>query len=97
MADSLYALREAQNDLKFDQLALTLQQFRTTVDRDIHGQITSEQLLLDQLNENFLNMMEKVKRSGGNLRTVMSRNASLSRVVFVILGIFIVIWLLYHL
>lgn len=89
---NLYGHREEQNNQRFDQLAQTLQQFRTTVDNDIHGAIQLEMLTLDLLNDNFSQLWTKVKRTSGDLRTVMNRNASLSRIVFVILLIFFLLW-----
>lgn len=69
---NLYGHREEQNNQRFDQLAQTLHQFRTTVDNDIHGGIQQEMLTLDLLNDNFAQLWTKVKRSSGDLRTVMS-------------------------
>lgn len=89
---NLYGHREEQNNQRFDQLAQTLHQFRTTVDNDIHGGIQQEMLTLDLLNDNFAQLWTKVKRSSGDLRTVMSRNASLTKIVFLILVFFFVIW-----
>ncbi|EEQ41286.1 hypothetical protein EJF18_70182 [Clavispora lusitaniae] len=89
---NLYGHREEQNNQRFDQLAQTLHQFRTTVDNDIHGGIQQEMSTLDLLNDNFAQLWTKVKRSSGDLRTVMSRNASLTKIVFLILVFFFVIW-----
>lgn len=89
---NLYGHREEQNNQRFDQLAQTLHQFRTTVDNDIHGGIQQEMLTLDLLNDNFAQLWTKVKRSSGDLRTVMNRNASLTKIVFLILVFFFVIW-----
>lgn len=89
---NLYSHREEQNNQRFDQLAQTLHQFRTTVDNDIHGGIQQEMLTLDLLNDNFAQLWSKVKRSSGDLRTVMNRNASLTKIVFTILVFFFVIW-----
>ncbi|CUM68471.1 uncharacterized protein PRCAT00006196001 [Priceomyces carsonii] len=97
MTDSLYALREQLNNQRFDQLAQTLHQFRSTVDNDIHGAILLENLIIDSLNDNFGQMMQQVRRTGGDLRNVLRRNASLSKVVGVILIGFIVLWMLYKL
>lgn len=94
MSDSLYSLREEQNNQSFDRLALTLHQFRTTVNNDIHGAIQQENLILDALNDNFSQLSQSVRRTSGSLRTVMTRNASLSKVVGIILVGFIVIWML---
>ena len=94
MSDSTYANREQENNQRFNQLALTLQQFRTTVDNDIHGQIRNENLILDGLGENFSLAMEQVQRTGGELRSVMNRNASLTRIIGMILLGFFVIWML---
>lgn len=89
---NLYNHREEQNNQRFDQLAQTLHQFRTTVDNDIHGGIRQEMLTLDLLNDNFAQLWSKVKRSSGDLQTVMNRNASLTKIVFTILVFFFVIW-----
>lgn len=89
---NLYGHREEQNNQRFDQLAQTLQQFRTTVDNDIHGAVQLEMLTLDLLNDNFSQLWTKVKRTSGDLRAVMNRNASLSRIVFIILLIFFLLW-----
>lgn len=91
---NLYAHREEQNNQRFDQLAQTLHQFRTVVNDDIHGSIQQENLLLDSLNDNFSQAWVKVKRTSGDLRTVMNRNASLTRIVGIILLGFAVIWTL---
>lgn len=91
---NLYAHREEQNNQRFDQLAQTLHQFRTVVNDDIHGSIQQENLLLDSLGDNFSQAWVKVKRTSGDLRTVMNRNASLTRIVGIILLVFIVIWTL---
>lgn len=89
---NLYGHREEQNNQRFDQLAQTLQQFRTTVDNDIHGAVQLELLTLDLLNDQFSQLWTRVKRTSGDLRTVMNRNASLSRIVFIILLIFFLLW-----
>lgn len=89
---NLYGHREEQNNQRFDQLAQTLHQFRTTVDNDIHGGIQQEMLALDLLNDNFAQLWSKVKRSSGDLQSVMNRNASLTKIVFTILVFFFVIW-----
>lgn len=94
MSDSTYANREQQNNQRFDQLALTLHQFRTTVNNDIHGTIQQENLTLDLLGENFNQLVLQVKRTSSDLRGVMARNASLTRVVGLILLGFVVIWML---
>lgn len=96
MSDSLYSQREQQNNQQFDHLALTLHQFRTTVNNDIHGAIQQE-LILDTLGDQFGQLMNLVKRTSGDLRSVMNRNASLTRVVGLILLGFFVIWSLYKL
>lgn len=87
----LYGHREEQNNQRFDQLSQTLQQFRTTVDRDIHGRVQLEMLTLDSLNDSFGLLWTKVKRTSGDLQTVMTRNASLTRIVVILLGVFFVI------
>ncbi|MCP8719077.1 MAG: hypothetical protein M5F18_07250 [Asgard group archaeon] len=97
MSDTLYSQREEQNNKKFDELASTLNRFRTTIDQDIHGQIQQENSLLDSLNDNFNSMMILVKKTSGELRNVMNRNASLTRIVGLILLAFFVIWMLYKL
>ncbi|KAK6874371.1 Protein transport protein SFT1 [Candida tropicalis] len=97
MSDTLYSQREEQNNKKFDELASTLNRFRTTIDQDIHGQIQQENSLLDSLNDNFNSMMISVKKTSGELRNVMNRNASLTRIVGLILLAFFVIWMLYKL
>ncbi|SGZ49775.1 CIC11C00000000251 [Sungouiella intermedia] len=89
---NLYSHREEQNNQRFDQLAQTLQQFRTTVDNDIHGAVQLDMLTLDLLNDNFGQLWTKVRRTSGELRNVMNRNASLSRIVFIILLIFFLLW-----
>ncbi|CAK9436373.1 uncharacterized protein LODBEIA_P09310 [Lodderomyces beijingensis] len=94
---NLYAHREEQNNQKFDQLAQTLSQFRTTVNHDIHESIQQENGLLDQLNDNFSNLMQSVKRTSGNLSTVMNRNSSLVRIVAIILLAFFIVWMLFKL
>lgn len=91
---NLYGHREEQNNQRFDQLAQTLHQFRTTVDNDIHGTVQQDMLTLDVLNDNFSQLWTKVKRTSGDLRTVMTRNASLTRIVFAILLIFFLLWTL---
>ncbi|EDK41987.1 conserved hypothetical protein [Lodderomyces elongisporus NRRL YB-4239] len=93
----LYAHREEQNNQKFEQLAQTLSQFRNTVNRDIHDSIQQENGLLNQLSDNFSNLMQQVKRTLGNLTTVMNRNSSLTRIVGLILLGFFVIWMLFKL
>lgn len=97
MSNPLYSHREQQNNQRFDQLAQTLNQFRTTVSNDIHGSIQQENLTLDLLGENFGQMMQLVKRTSGDLRNVMHRNASLVRIVGLVLLAFFVIWMLYKL
>lgn len=97
MADNLYSYREQQNNEQFDQLAQTLNQFRTTVNQDIHGTIQQENLILNSLGENFESMMLQVRRTSGELRTVMNRNASLTRIVGIMLLGFIIIYTLYKL
>lgn len=97
MSDTLYSQREHQNNQKFDQLASTLHQFRTTIDDDIHNNIQQENSLLDSLNDNFNSLMVLVKQTSGELRTVMNRNASLTRIVGMILLGFFIIWMLYKL
>ncbi|SGZ53422.1 CIC11C00000001024 [Sungouiella intermedia] len=89
---NLYSHREEQNNQRFDQLAQTLQQFRTTVDNDIHGAVQLDMLTLDLLNDNFGQLWTKVRRTSGELRNVMNRNASLSRIVVIILLIFFLLW-----
>lgn len=93
----MYSAREQQNNQRFDELAQTLHQFRSTVNNDIHGSIQQENLVIDMLGDNFSHLMTLVKETSGNLRTVMTRNASLTRVVFIILIAFVVIWTLYKL
>lgn len=97
MSSNLYSHREQQNNQKFDQLANTLHQFRTTVNNDIHDSIEQELGLLHQLNDNFSSLMHMVKKTLGNLTTVMNRNAGLTRIVGIILGAFFVIWMLFKL
>lgn len=94
MSDSTYANREQQNNQRFDQLALTLHQFRTTVNNEIHGAIQLENLTLDLLGENFNQLMSQVKRTSSDLRGVMTRNASITRIVGLILLGFVVIWMI---
>ncbi|WPK26234.1 hypothetical protein PUMCH_003583 [Australozyma saopauloensis] len=94
---NLYGHREQQNNQRFDDLSHTLSLFRETVDRDINGRVQQEMLTLDLLNDNFSNLWLKVRRTSGDLQTVMTRNASLTRIVGIILVLFIVIWTLYHL
>lgn len=93
---NLYLHREQQNNQRFDQLAQTLHQFRTTVGNDIHGAVQQENLMLDLLNDNFGQAWESVKRTSGDLRTVMNRNASLTRIVGLILVGFVVVWMLWR-
>ncbi|KAL6454778.1 SFT1 Protein transport protein SFT1 [Candida maltosa Xu316] len=97
MSDTLYSQREEQNNKKFEDLASTLHRFRTTIDHDIHDNIQQENSLLDSLNDNFNSLMSSVQRTSGELRNVMNRNASLTRIVGVILLGFFVIWMLYKL
>lgn len=97
MGDNLYSHRENQNNQRFDQLAQTLHQFRNTVNNDIHGSIQQENLILDSLNDNFGQLMTLVKRTSGELRSVMTRNASLTKIVGLILLAFFVIWMLFKL
>jgi protein transporter SFT1 len=97
MADNLYAHREQQNNAQFDQLAHTLSQFRNTVNNDIHGSIQQESLILTNLSENFDSMMILVRRTSGELRSVMNRNASLTRIVAIMLFGFVIIYTLYKL
>lgn len=94
---NLYGHREEQNNQRFDNLSRTLSLFRETVDRHIHGRVQQEMLTLDLLNYNFSNLWQKVQRSSGDLRTVMTRNASLTRIVIIILALFILLWTVYHL
>lgn len=91
---NLYSHREEQNNQRFDQLAQTLHQFRNVVNDDIHGSIQQESLTLDLLNDNFSQVWSKVKRTSGDLRNVMNRNASLTRIVGVILICFVILWML---
>ncbi|EDK40977.2 hypothetical protein PGUG_05075 [Meyerozyma guilliermondii ATCC 6260] len=93
----MYSAREQQNNQRFDELAQTLHQFRNTVDNDIHGSIQQENSMIDMLGDNFSQLMTSVKRTSGDLRNVMTRNASLTRVVITILIAFVVIWTLYKL
>lgn len=95
MGENLYSHREGENNQRFDQLAQTLHQFRTTVNNDIHGSIQQEGLILNALNDNFSQLMVLVRRTSNDLRTVMNRNTSLSRIVVIILVGFIIIWTLY--
>lgn len=97
MGDNLYSHRENQNNQRFDQLAQTLHQFRNTVNNDIHGSIQQENLILDSLNDNFGQLMTLVKRTSGELRSVMTRNAGLTKIVGLILLAFFVIWMLFKL
>lgn len=97
MSDSLYAHRERENNQRFDQLALTLNLFRITVNNDIHGAVQNESLLLNSLSDSFDQLMHLVKHTSDELRNVMVRNASLTRVIGTMLLVFAVIWLLYHL
>ncbi|CCG20710.1 Sft1 Golgi v-SNARE [Candida orthopsilosis Co 90-125] len=97
MSSNLYSHREEQNNQKFEQLANTLHQFRTTVNNDIHDSIQQESGLLHQLNDNFSSLMQSVKQTSGNLTTVMNRNAGLTRIVGIILLGFFVIWMLFKL
>ena len=97
MSDTLYSQREHQNNQKFEQLATTLHQYRTTVDHDIHNNVQQENSLLYSLNDNFNSLMVLVKQTSGELRTVMNRNASLTRIVGMILLGFFIIWMLYKL
>lgn len=91
---NLYSHREAQNGERFDQLANTLNQFRNTVENDIHAGIQNEQLTLDLLNDNFGQLWSKLKRSSGDLRTVMNRNASLAKLVGLFLLMAFILWTL---
>lgn len=93
----LYNQREQQNNQRFDDLSHTLSLFRETVDRDIHGRVQQEMLMLDLMNDNFSNLWQKVRRTSGDLNTVMTRNTSLTRIVLVILALFIIVWTLWHL
>jgi len=97
MSNLLYSHREQENNQRFDNLAQTLNQFRNTVNNDIHGSIQQENLTLDLLSDNFSQLMHLVKRTSGDLRNVMNRNASLTRIVGLILLAFFVIWMLYKL
>ncbi|CUM45970.1 unnamed protein product [Debaryomyces fabryi] len=97
MSNPLYSHREQENNQRFDNLAQTLNQFRNTVNNDIHGSIQQENLTLDLLSDNFSQLMHLVKRTSGDLRNVMNRNASLTRIVGLILLAFFVIWMLYKL
>lgn len=94
---NLYSHREEENNQKFNQLSLMLHQFRTTVDRDIHGRVQLDMLLLDAFNDNMSQLWSKVKRTSSDLLTVMNRNASLSRIVGAILIIFFLIWTIHKL
>ncbi|EGV65340.1 v-SNARE [Yamadazyma tenuis] len=96
MSDNLYSHREGQNNQRFDELASTLRQFRNTVD-DIQSNVQQENSMLNLLNDNFGRMMLSVKRTSGELRTVMNRNSSLTKTVGVILIFFFVVWMLYKL
>lgn len=91
---NLYSHREVQNGERFDQLANTLNQFRNTVENDIHGGIQNEQLTLDLLNDNFGQLWTKLKRSSGDLRTIMNRNASLAKLVGLFLLMAFILWTL---
>jgi len=97
MSSNLYSHREQQNNQKFEQLANTLHQFRTTVNNDIHDSIQQELGLLHQLNDNFSSLMQLVKSTLSNLTNVMNRNAGLTRIVGIILLGFFVIWMLFKL
>ncbi|KAI5963634.1 SFT1 [Candida pseudojiufengensis] len=94
---NLYSHREEQNNQKFEQLAQTLNQFKNTINNDINDSINQESGLINQLNENFSNLMSSVSRTSGNLRTVMNRNQSLTRIVGIILGGFFIVWMLFKL
>ncbi|CAN3359784.1 protein transport protein Sft1p [Diutina catenulata] len=89
--------REQQNNAEFDRLASTLHQFRTTVDRDIHGSVQQENSILNSLEENFSSLMVSVKRTSGQLSNVMNRNTSLTRIVGIILLGFVIIYMLWKL
>lgn len=89
---NLYSHREEQNNQRFDQLAQTLHQFRHTVDSDIHGAVQQDMLALDLLSDNFGQLWSKMKRTSGDLRSIMNRNASLTRIVFIILLVFFLLW-----
>ena len=97
MSSNLYSHREQQNNQKFEQLANTLHQFRTTVNNDIHDSIQQELGLLHRLNDNFSSLMQLVKSTLSNLTNVMNRNAGLTRIVGIILLGFFVIWMLFKL
>lgn len=90
----LYAHRENQNNQRFDELALTLRLFRTTVE-DINTNVQAEGGLLDTINDGFGQLMSGVKRTSGELRNVMNRNASLTRMVGAVLAMFFVVWMLW--
>ena len=94
---NLYGHREDQNNERFDNLSHTLSLFRETVDSHIHGRVQQEMLTLDLLNNNLSNLWQNVQRSSGDLLTVMTRNASLTRIVIIILAFFILLWTVYHL
>lgn len=91
----LYAHRENQNNQRFDELALTLRLFRTTVD-EINAGVQAEDGILASLNDGFGLLMSGVKRTSGELRNVMNRNASLTRMVGIVLGMFLVVWMLWR-
>lgn len=93
----LYNQREQQNNQRFDDLSHTLSLFRETVDRDINGRVQQEMLMLDLMNDNFNNLWQKVRRTSGDLNTVMTRNTSLTRIVLIILAVFVIVWTLLHL
>lgn len=94
---NLYGHREQENDERFSQLANTLNQFRTTVENDIHAGVRGELSVLDSMNDTFSQLWTRVSRSRGDLTTVLHRNASLARIVGILVAIFFVTWMIYKL
>lgn len=90
-----YSFREQQNNAEFDRLALTLHQFRQTVDHDIHGSVQQENSLLNSLEEGMLLMMASVSRTRTQLLDVINRQLLLTKLVGAILVGFILLYVVW--
>lgn len=88
----MYSHREEQNNQKFDRLANTLHQFRSTINDDIEGSLAEEGLTTNALNDNISQLIEQAKRRSMNLRNTFSRNTSLNKAVGIIFLTFFCLW-----
>ena len=88
----MYSHREEQNNQKFDRLANTLHQFRSTINDDIEGSLAEEGLTTNALNDNISQLIEQAKRRSMNLRNTFSRNTSLNKAAGIIFLTFFCLW-----